>query len=99
MDSEGCEDATKFFKRVAAERELAQKKLEAIHKKQLDKFPKEHPPSVFVAGDQVWVQNRDETEKSSVEYGRDPLRSLTRSLTPFTGLTTIDWSRSYRSNG
>ena len=58
VDSEGCDDATKFFGRVAAERELVQETLEAIHKKQLDKFLKEHPPSVFVPGDQVWVQNR-----------------------------------------
>ena len=60
VDSEGCEDATQFCKRVAAERELVQEKLEAIHEKQLDKFLKEHPPSVFVAADRVWVQNRDE---------------------------------------
>ena len=60
VDIEGCEDATHFFKRVAAERELVQEKLEAIHNKQLDKFLKEHPSSVFVAGDRVWVQNRDE---------------------------------------
>ena len=60
VDCEGCEDATKFFKRVAAERELVQERLEAIHKKQLDTFLKEHPPSVFVACDRVWPQNRDE---------------------------------------
>ena len=60
VNSEGCEDATGFYKRVAAETELAQETVEAIHNKQLDKFLKEHPPSVFVAGDQVWVQNRDE---------------------------------------
>ena len=64
MDSEGSEDATKFFKRVAAERELVQEKLEAIHKKQFDKILKEHPPSVFVAIDRIWVQGRDkEREK------------------------------------
>ena len=45
---------------MVAERELVQKKLEAMHKKQLDKFLKEHPPSGFVAGDRVWVQNQDE---------------------------------------
>ena len=66
VDSEGGEDATKFFKRVAAERELVQERLEAIHKKQLDKFLKEHPPSVFVAGDRVWVQNRDEQREKVV---------------------------------
>ena len=60
VDSEGCEDATQFFKRVAAERELVQEKLDAIHRTQLDKFLKEHPPSVFIAGDRVWVQNREE---------------------------------------
>ena len=60
VDSEGCEDATQSFGRVAAERGLVQEKLEAIHKKQLHKLFKEHPPSVFVAGDRVWVQNRDE---------------------------------------
>ena len=60
VDSEGCEDATQFFKRVAAEKELVQENLEAIHKKQLDKVLKEHPPSVVVAGERVWVQNRDE---------------------------------------
>ena len=60
VDSEGCEDATQFSKRVAAERELVQENLEAIHEKQLDKFLKEHSLSVFVAGDRVWVQNRDE---------------------------------------
>ena len=60
LDSEGCEHATQFSKRVAAERELVQEKLESIHKKQLDRFLKEHPPSVFVAGDRVRVQNREE---------------------------------------
>ena len=60
VDSEGCEDATQFFKWLAAERELVQEKLEAIHKKQLDRFLEEHLPSVFVAGDRVWVQNREE---------------------------------------
>ena len=30
VDSEGCDDATQFFKRVAAERELVQETLEAI---------------------------------------------------------------------
>ena len=60
VDSEGCEDATQFFKRVAAERESVEETPEAIHKKQLDKFLKEHPPSVFVACDRVWVQNGDE---------------------------------------
>ena len=60
VDSEGCEDATKDFPRVAAERELVQEKLQAIHKKQLDKFLEQHPPSVSVAGDRVWLQNRDE---------------------------------------
>ena len=60
VDSEGCEDATRLFKRVAAERELVQERLESIHKKQFDKFLKADPPSVFVAGDRVWVQNRDE---------------------------------------
>ena len=47
VDSEGCEEATQFFERVAVERELVQEKLDAIHKKQLDKFLREHPPSVF----------------------------------------------------
>ena len=60
VDLQGCEDATQVFERVAAERELVQGRLEAMHKKQLHKFLKEHPPSVFVAGDQVLVQNRDE---------------------------------------
>ena len=60
VDSEGCEDTSQFFKRVAAERVLVQEGLEAIHKKQLDKFLKVHPPSVFITGDRVWVQNRDE---------------------------------------
>ena len=60
VDSERREDATKLFKRVAAERELVHEMLEEIHKKQLDKFLKEHPRSVFVPSDQVWVQNRDE---------------------------------------
>ena len=60
VDSEGCEDATESFKRVAADMELVQEKLKAMHKKQLNKFLKEHPPAVFVAGDQVWVQNREE---------------------------------------
>ena len=55
VDSEGCEDATQFFKRMAAERELVQEKLEAILKPQLDKFLREHPPSVFVAVDRVLV--------------------------------------------
>ena len=59
VDSQGCEDATQFFERVAAERELVHKKLGAIHKKQLYKFLDEHPPSVFVAGDRVCVQNRE----------------------------------------
>ena len=63
VDSEGCEHDTQFFKRVAAERELVQEEVEAIHKKQSDKFLKEHPPSVFVAGDRVWVQNRDEDQE------------------------------------
>ena len=67
VDSEGCEDATAFFQRVAAERELVQEKMEAIHKKQLDKFLKEHAPSVFVAVDQVRVQNRD---KEGEKLGR-----------------------------
>ena len=31
-----------------------------MHKKQLDNFLKEHPPSVFVADDRVWVKNREE---------------------------------------
>ena len=40
------------------------KKLEAIHKKQFDKILKKQPPSIFVAGDRVWVQNREgEREK------------------------------------
>ena len=60
VDSEGCEDATQFFKRLAAKREFEEEKLEPIHKRHLDKFLKEHPPSVFVADDRVWVQNRDE---------------------------------------
>ena len=60
VDREGCEDATQSFKRVGAERAMVQEKLEAIHKKKLEKFLKEHPPSVFVAGDRVWVQNREE---------------------------------------
>ena len=60
VDSEGCEDATQFFKKVAAERELVQEGLEGIHKTQLDKFLKEGPPSGFVAGDRVWVRNQDE---------------------------------------
>ena len=60
LDGRGCEDATQFFKRVATEREFLQGELEAIQKKGLDKFLKEHPPSVFVADDRVWVWNRDE---------------------------------------
>ena len=60
VDSAGCEDTPQFYKRAAAERELVQEKLEAIHKKQFDKFVKEHPPSVFVAGDWVLVQNGEE---------------------------------------
>ena len=63
VDSDGCEDATQFSKRVAAERELVQETLEAIHKKQLDNFLKEHPPSVFVAGDRVWVENKVEEHR------------------------------------
>ena len=53
VDSQDCEDATQFFKRVAAESELVRETLEAIHKKQLDKFLKEHPPPVLVAGVRV----------------------------------------------
>ena len=60
VDSEGCEDATQFFERVAAERESVQEKLEVIHKTKIEKFLMEHPPSVSVAGDRVWVQNGDE---------------------------------------
>ena len=63
VDRQGCVDANKFFKRVAADRELVQEKLEAIHKKQSDKFLQEHPPSAFVAGDRVWVQNREEEQE------------------------------------
>ena len=53
VDSEGYEDATQSFKRMAAERKLVQEKPEAIHRKQLDKFLEEHPPSVFVSADRV----------------------------------------------
>ena len=60
VDSEGCGDATPSLKRVAAERELVQEKLEEIRKKQSDKFLTGHPPSDFIAGDRLWVQNRDE---------------------------------------
>ena len=43
---------------------MVQEKLEAIHKKILDKFLKKHPPSFFVAGDRVWVQSgHEEREK------------------------------------
>ena len=71
VDSEGCEDATQCFGRVAAEKELVQEKLEALHKKQLDKFLKEQPPSVFLAGDRVWVQNREEEgEKLAIIWQR-----------------------------
>ena len=63
VDSEGCEDATQFLKRVAAEGELVREKLEAIHKEQLYNFLEEHPPSVFIADDGVWVQNRDEEQE------------------------------------
>ena len=75
LDSEGCEYAIQVFERVAAEREMVQRKLEAIHKKQSDKFLKEHPPSVFVVGDLVWVQNREgEREKlGSLWQGPDEI--------------------------
>ena len=63
VDSEGCEDAGQVFKRAAAKRELVQEKVEAIHKKQVDKILKEHPPFVVVAGDRVWVGSRDEEQE------------------------------------
>ena len=76
VDSEGCEDATQLFKRVAAERELVQEKLEAIHKTQWDKFLKEHPPSVFVAGDRVWVQNREEEREKLGRVWQGPSETI-----------------------
>ena len=79
MDSEGCEDATQFFRRVAAERELVQEKLEAIHKKQLDKLLKEHPPSVLVAGDRVQVQNREEEREKLGRVWQGPIDLIDKS--------------------
>ena len=99
VDSEGCEDATQLFKRVVAEKEWVQEKLEAIHKKQLDKFLKQHPPSVFVAGDRVWVQNREEDREELGTVWQKPAESVDKISVSFTGVTTMEWSRIHRSNG
>ena len=50
VECEGCQDASQLFKRVAAERELVQEKLEAIHKR--NTLP------LFLLP--LWVQNREE---------------------------------------
>ena len=61
---------------MAAERELVPEKLEAMHKKKLDKFLKEHPPSGFVPGDRVWVQNRDEEREKLGRVWQGPVWTI-----------------------
>ena len=78
VDSEGCEDATQFCNRVAAERGLVQEKLEAIHGQQLDKYLREHPPSALVARDRVWVQNPEEELETLGRVWQEPAEIIDR---------------------
>ena len=48
----------------------------AAHKKQLDKLLKVQPPSVFVAGDQVWVQNREEDPENLGRVWQGPVEII-----------------------
>ena len=99
MEREGCKDTTQLLKRVAAEREMVQEKVEAIHKKKLDKFLKEQPPSVCVAGDRVWVQNRDEEREKLGRVWQGLAEIIDKNSDSFTGLTRMVWSRTYQWNG
>ena len=53
-------------------RKWIQETLEAICKQQLDKYLKEHPPSVVIARDRVWVHNREEEREKLATVWQGP---------------------------
>ena len=66
-----CKDAIDFFRELTADREWVQKRLTAIHKREIDRFLAKHPQQVFKPGEKVWVKvNREGLDKEATKLSR-----------------------------
>ena len=71
IPEDGRRDATDFFQQLLQDRRLVQQKLTAIHKRETEKFLRNHPRQVFSPGDRVWIRvNRQGMDKQSTKLDR-----------------------------
>ena len=71
IPEDGRRDATDFFQQLLQDRRLVQQKLTAIHKRETERFLRNHPRQVFSPGDRVWIGvNRQGVDKQSKKLDR-----------------------------
>ena len=95
VDSEGCEEATHFLRGWLRRGNWYKKTWRQYTKNSWTSSQRNTLPVFSLPVTGYGSRTEVKNEKSSVEHCRDPLRSLTGSLTPFTRLTIIWRSRTH----
>ena len=66
-----CQKAVDFFRDSTVDREGVQKRLSAIHKREMERYRAKHPQQVFKPGEKVWVKvKRDGLDKEATKLSR-----------------------------